>query len=158
MLSDLIFSLNVVLPLFLCCVVGFLARKFHIVDAAVLSGWSQVVFYLALPATIFCSSVNIGLDESFSFPLLVFLLVTILSLWMILSIAVPKVIKDRPTSATVATSMFRSNFAMLGIPLAISLMGTEGAAPTMIMVPFATLLYKIGRASCRETGATDACT
>ena len=143
MLSDLIFSLNVVLPLFLCCVVGFLARKFHIVDAAFLSGCSQVVFYLAIPANIFCSIVNSGLDESFSFPLLVFLLVTILSLWMILSIAVPKVIKDCPTSATVATSMFRSNFAMLGIPLAISLMGTEGAAPTMIMVPFATLLYTV---------------
>ena len=70
MLSDLIFSLNVVLPLFLCCVVGFLARKFHIVDAAFLSGCSQVVFYLAIPANIFCSIVNSGLDESFSFPLL----------------------------------------------------------------------------------------
>ena len=132
MLDNFIFSVNVVLPLFLCCVVGCAARQLKLVDEAFIAGCSHVVFYIAIPANIFLSIAGSGLDASISLPLMGYVLSAILVLFAVLTAAVPRIIRDRPVAATAA---------MLGIPLAISLMGPEGAVPTMVMVPFATLLY-----------------
>lgn len=141
MLDNFIFSVNVVLPLFLCCVVGCAARQLKLVDEAFIAGCSHVVFYIAIPANIFLSIAGSDLYASVSLPLMGYVLSAILVLFAVLTAAVPRIIRERPVAATAAICMFRSNFAMLGIPLAISLMGPEGAVPTMVMVPFATLLY-----------------
>lgn len=143
MLDNFIFSLNVVLPLFLCCVVGYGARRLKLVDEAFVSGCSHVVFYIAIPANIFLSIADSDLGESVSLPLMGYIFGAILLTGAVLVAVVPRIIHDRPIAATVTISMFRSNFAMLGIPLAVSLMGRDGAAPTMVMVPFATLLYTV---------------
>lgn len=143
MLSNFLFSLNVVMPLFLCCVVGHIARRLKLVTEAFVSECSHVVFYIAIPANIFLSISGADLSESFSLPLLLYLFGVILALSLGLSWIVPKIVKDRPIAATVTIAMFRGNFAMLGIPLAISLMGTDGAVPTMVMIPFATVFYTV---------------
>lgn len=143
MSENLIFSLNVVLPLFLCCVVGYASRQLKLVDEAFLSGCSHVVFYIAIPANIFLSVASSDLRTSISLPLMAYILSAIILLGAVLTALIPRLIRDRPTAATITICMFRSNFAMLGIPLAMSLMGTEGARPTMVMVPFATLLYTV---------------
>ena len=72
---------------------------------------------------------------------MIYIFASILLLAAILLLVVPRVVHDRRTAGTIIVAVFRSNFAMLGIPLAISLMGEAGAAPTMVMIPFATLLY-----------------
>lgn len=141
MLDNLLFSLNVVVPLFLCCLVGYTARRLKLVGDAFVSSCSQVVFYIAIPANIFLSISGSDLQSSLSLPLMGFIFVAILLLGALLVMIVPHFVKERPIAATMTIAMFRSNFAMLGIPLAISLMGPSGASPTLVMVPFATLLY-----------------
>lgn len=143
MADNFLFSLNVVLPLFLCCVVGYAAHRFHLVGEAFISECSHVVFYIAIPANVFLSISGSSLDESLSLPLMGFVFAAILITGALLCLIVPRLVHNRPVAATVTVTMFRSNFAMLGIPLAISLMGEAGAAPTLVMVPFATLLYTI---------------
>lgn len=143
MISNFVFSLNVVLPLFLCCIVGHMARRLNLVTEAFVSECSRVVFYIAIPANIFLSISGSDLSKSFDLSLLIYLFAVILALSILLVLIVPKFISDRPIAATVTIAMFRGNFAMLGIPLAISLMGTEGATPTMVMIPFATVFYTV---------------
>lgn len=143
MLDHFLFSLNVVLPLFLCCVVGYAARCLKLVDESFLSGCSHVVFYIAIPANIFLSIAGSDLTESVSLSLMAFVFAAILLTGALLVGIVPRFVRSRPAAAAMTVSMFRGNFAMLGIPLAVSLMGREGAAPTMVMVPFATLLYTV---------------
>lgn len=143
MLGNLLFSVNVVLPLFLCCLVGYAARRWKLVDDKFVSGCSNVVFYIAIPANIFMSLMGTDLRASIDLKLMGYIFGFILLMALLLVLLVPRILKDRATAATAVVCTFRSNFAMLGIPLATSLMGQAGALPTLIMVPFATLLYTV---------------
>ena len=143
MLSNFLFSINVVLPLFICCFVGYIARQFRLVNENFITGCSNLVFYFALPASVFMSLMNADLKESFNIRLMVYLFGVIIVLGTILVLVVPRLIRNRAIAATAVLCMFQSNYALVGIPLAISLMGQEAAAPTLIAVPFATLLYTV---------------
>lgn len=143
MTENLLFSINVVLPLFLCCFIGYMAKRLCLVDDGFLSGCSHLVFYIAIPANIFMSIVSSDLKKSFSFTLLLFLFCVILILFILLTLSVPRMVTDPKKAASIAICLFRGNFAMLGVPLARSLMGESGAAVTLVMIPFGTLLYTI---------------
>lgn len=141
MQSDFMFSLNVVMPLFLCCVVGQICRRLGLVGERFLKDCTNVVFYIAIPAKVFLSINAENLSSSFSLPLMAFLFTAIIVLSLLMFLLIPRFVPDRPKAAAMAVTMFRGNFGMLGIPLAVSLMGTEGAVPTMVMIPFATVFY-----------------
>ncbi|MDO5400329.1 MAG: AEC family transporter [Eubacteriales bacterium] len=143
MLENFLFSVNVVLPLFFCCLVGFIARERGWIAEPFLSGCSHIVFYIAIPANIFLSISGDDLGQSFSFPLLLYIFAAIVLLSAVCVLAVPRIIRNPSTAATVAVTVLRGNFAMLGIPLALSLMGREQAGPTLVMIPFATMLYTV---------------
>lgn len=143
MMQNLLFSINVVLPLFLCCFIGYTAKRLHLVDDGFLSGCSHLVFYISIPANIFMSIVDSNLKKSFSFSLLLFLFCVISILFILLVLLVPRMVKDQKLAASIAICLFRGNFAMLGVPLAQSLMGEQGATVTLVMIPFGTLLYTI---------------
>lgn len=143
MKEDFIFSINVVLPLFLCCITGYVARRCYLVSEAFVTECSHVVFYIAIPSNIFLSISGSKSGKVLNMNLLIFVLTAILLVSFVLVLINGALIKDGKIAATMALCMFRSNFAMLGIPLAISLMGQAGASPTMVMVPFATILYTI---------------
>lgn len=142
-MQNLLFSINVVLPLFLCCFIGYMAKRLHLVDDGFLSGCSHLVFYISIPANIFMSIVDSNLKKSFSFSLLLFLFCVISILFILLVLLVPRIVKDQKLAASIAICLFRGNFAMLGVPLAQSLMGEQGATVTLVMIPFGTLLYTI---------------
>lgn len=143
MTESIIFSINVVLPLFMCSLVGYAARRIGLVDGAFLAGCTQVVFYIAIPCNIFLSIAGSDLGETLNMRLLGYVLAAIFLISVVLTILNTAVVKNRKIAATMVLCMFRSNFAMLGIPLAISLMGADGAVPTMVIVPFATFLYTV---------------
>lgn len=113
----------------------------RLVSEAFIFECPRVVFYIAIPANVFLSISGSSLDKSLSLPLMGFVFSAILVTGTLLCLIVPRMVQARPIAATVTVTMFHSNFAMLGIPLSISLMGEVGAAPTLMMVPFATLLY-----------------
>lgn len=143
MMENLLFSINVVLPLFLCCFIGYLAKRLHLVDEGFLSGCSHLVFYISIPANIFMSIVDSDLKKSFRFSLLLFLSCVIFVLFVLLILLVPRMVKDKKLAASIAICLFRGNFAMLGVPLARSLMGEDKAVTTLVMIPFGTLLYTV---------------
>ena len=143
MLDNFLFSLNVVLPLFLCCLIGYAARRIGWITEAFVSECSHVVFYIAIPANIFLSISGDDLGKNFSLPLLFYICGVIVVLSAVCGFLVPRIIHKRAIAATMTVTILRGNFAMLGIPLALSLMGAEKAGPTLVMIPFATMLYTI---------------
>lgn len=143
MASDFLFSLNVVLPLFLCCLVGFFARRIGLVTEAFLTECSHIVFYIAIPANIFLSLSGDDLARNFRPSLLLYVCGVIVLLSVVCGVLIPRVIHSRAVAATMTVTILRGNFAMLGIPLALSLMGAAEAGPTLVMIPFATMLYTV---------------
>lgn len=143
MFGNFWFSFNAVMPIFLCCVVGYLLRQLHMVSEAFVADSTKVVFYVTIPCGILRSMLSCDLKETFNPNLILYTVGAILLTAVVLVLAVPRIIHDRRKAATVAVDMFRGNFAILGIPLATSLMGVEGTAPTMTLIPFGMILYNV---------------
>ena len=131
------------MPIFMCCVTGYILRSLKLVSEAFVADSTKVVFYVTIPCGILRSMLSCNLKETFNLSLVLYTVGAILLTSLVLSLTVPNIIRDKSKSATVAIDMFRGNFAILGIPLAVSLVGAEGSAPTMTLIPFGMILYNI---------------
>ena len=142
-LNDFWFSFHAVTPIFLCCVVGYFLRQMRVVGDTFVEDSTKVVFYVAIPCGILESMLSCDLKTVFNPKLILFTVAAIFLTVAVLIVTVPRIIQDRAKAATVTVDMFRGNFAILGIPLATSLLGESGAAPTMTLIPFGMILYNV---------------
>lgn len=138
-MSELLFSLDVIIPLFLCCLVGYLMRRWKYVGDVFAEECSNVVFYIAIPCNIFTSILESDFRTEFNGNLVAFVIIASSIIAFLSIFTCKKVIPDARIAATVAHDIFRGNFTLLGIPLATSLLGSEGAVSMMLVVPFGIL-------------------
>ena len=142
-MDSLLFSFNAIFPLLLCSITGILLRRFGLIGTSFIKDCSNVVFFIAIPCNIFCSIAGENIFSLFDIKLIFFLLFTCLTIASVSVVLCNKLIPDKKTAATVAHNIFRSNFTLLGIPLAINLLGKSQAAPMMLLVPFGMLFVNI---------------
>ena len=143
MLSDLIFALNTVLPLFLVLLAGYILKKIGFLADGFVPTGNKLVFYVALPCSIFLSVYNteIGelLDWGFALYATGISVLAFLGIWLVASFF----IKDKPMLSAFAQGAFRGNFAFLGMPLLISLAGEAGQIRAALIMAFVLPVYNI---------------
>jgi len=143
MLANFIFSINAVAPLFLMLFLGYTFKKLEFISGGFVSSGNKVVFYVALPATLFRSVYNAQLGEILDMRFAGFAvgasLVAFFCMWLVASLLV----KERPIVGTITQGAFRGNFAFLGMPLLISLAGDAGAARAALIMVFVIPIYNI---------------
>lgn len=142
-MEDLLFSLNAIVPLVLCCAAGWSMRHWGMISDAFKKDCSNLVFFVTIPCSIFMSIAQSDFREVFDGKLILFLFVSNLVLAVLCSVFCHRFIQDRRVAATVALDIYRSNFTLLGVPLAINLLGTEGAAPMMLLVCFGNVICNV---------------
>jgi len=156
MLSNFIFSINAVAPLFLMLFLGFTFKKLDLISGGFVTSGNKVVFYIALPATLFRSvyTAELGqlLDMRFAAFAVVASLAAFFGIWLVMALFV----KSKPIVGTFTQGAFRGNFAFLGMPLLISLTGDAGAARAALILVFVIPLYNICSifvlAACSDSG------
>ena len=144
MLDSLIFSLNAILPLIILVVLGFLLNKYRILPEPFLLGADKAVFNLALPVYLFVETYTAqGLDELFNPKLIAFCLSAVVVLLLSLCVIVPLIIKDKKTRGAMIQGIYRTNFAILGIPLAGALFGDEGTKIAVVLLSTTIPIYNV---------------
>ena len=126
MLDSLIFSLNAIIPIFSMVVIGFLLKKFGFIDTAFAKKANKIVFRVFLPALLFR---NIYKVESFVGINLGYIVFSCAALVTVMLIGFPIVMaytKRNDRRGVLLQSIFRSNYALVGIPLAGALFGQLG--------------------------------
>ena len=63
MLEDFLFSLNVVVPVFLVMFLGYVLKKWDIISPGFLASGNKIVFYIGLPALLFRGVYTIEIGE-----------------------------------------------------------------------------------------------
>ena len=127
-MSDLIFSLNIVLPLIIFMVLGFLLKKTKSVDEHFLSVSNDMVGKFLLPILLFNSVYKSNLGEFFDLKLLLFVLFTIFTIIIAYVIFLPMFVKDRKKIGAIIQATFRANYLLFGLPVTVSVVGPKGAA------------------------------
>lgn len=144
MLTNLLFSINAVLPVFLLVGLGWLLKKTSFLPDAFYSGSEKFVFKIGLPCMLFLSVANSTAEHlANNIPLVIFCSVSIVTAFFLLVLTVPLFVKDNDKRGAFIQGAYRSNFGILGLPLAANLFGAEGTTTGAILMPAAILFFNV---------------
>lgn len=139
-MTNFLFSLNVVAPLFVLMAVGYVFRKIRFVNADFFGQLNKLVFKFCLPLMLF-QDIRLSYRGDFSGTTLIYSSLIGISIVILLSfIIVPFLIKRKGSRGSVIQAIYRSNFLIYGLPLAHGMYGDVAVAKVSmlmsIMIPF----------------------
>ena len=126
-MDSLIFALNAVLPIILMVTVGYLLKKRGLMNESFSKAANKLVFHLFLPTMLFLNVYKIQTLSGMGFGYVLYVLAALLVIFLCSIPAVLCIAKKRERRGALLQAAFRSNYALIGIPLAESLFGQEGA-------------------------------
>lgn len=137
MMDALMFALNAILPIILLFVFGYILKHFKFFDITFFNQLNKYIFRIALPALLFYKIYAINDLGDIPWDLIAFALISILVVFMLAFISVSVFVKDDRQKGVILQASFRSNFALIGIPLADALGGPETGQFIAVLFAFA---------------------
>jgi predicted permease len=145
-LTNLFFSFNAVIPVFIIIGGGFFLKQKKILNDHFSDASNKLVFTFALPAMIFESVYQVNFKSIFDLNLIVFSVSGTLIQFSLITAGAFGLLAARKSIGAFVQGGFRSNFIILGIPLIKNLsatIGTDAAAKSSIIVSIIIPLYNI---------------
>ncbi len=136
MLENLLFSANVVLPIFFLIVLGYCLTKLKVWDAHFLKVANNVAFKCFLPVLLFYNVATANIFEVFNGKLIAYACLCVCAICGLLFLIVPIFIKDPKRRGVMIQGTFRSNFLLFGVPLGLSIGGAEGGVLAAVLASF----------------------
>lgn len=140
-MDNILFSFNGVFPLVLIVGLGIFLRKIQMFDDHFISQANQFCFMVAFPLQLFNNIYHIDYTQRIPVDMLVFIALSILVMTLLLMFMVPRIIKDHTKWGSFIQGAFRSNFLLVGLPLANNLFGERGVIVASIALPVVIPLY-----------------
>ncbi|MGN1345418.1 MAG: AEC family transporter [Eubacteriales bacterium] len=141
MLSNLTYSVNAVLPVFLLVVLGALLKRGGKINAAFLDVADWMVFKVALPVMLFLEVAQSTIVEGFDRKLIVFTVIAVTLSFLLVSVLAVLFLHDSTKRGAFIQGICRSNVAILGVPLAENMFGAVGAQTIALVIPFVILMF-----------------
>ncbi|NOX16660.1 MAG: AEC family transporter [Chlorobi bacterium] len=139
----ILFTVNIVSPVFLLIVVGAVLKKLKFIDDVFVSQSSKFVFNVSLPALIFLKISTVSIEKSFNGKLIaasLALVFVIAGISWFVSSALKTVPKDK---GVFIQGSYRSNFAIVGLALIANLIGSGYLGTASLVLAFVMPLYNI---------------
>ncbi len=141
MVGNLIYSINAILPIFLLVVLGFILRKSGKVDEKFTETADWLVFKIALPVMLFLEIATGSLHRDIDRKLIVYLVISVTAVFFLVSLLCALFMKDKSKRGAFVQGACRSNFAILGVPLAVNMFGEAGGQAIAFAMPFIILMF-----------------
>lgn len=142
-METFIFAANAVLPIIVLIALGYGLKQIVFLDDLFLKKANALVFNVALPALLFYNVYSIESLRSLNWRVIGFVIVIISILFLLGMLTVRYCTDDPRKKGVLLQCIFRSNFAIIGIPLAEILGGTEAVAMAAVISAFSIPLYNI---------------
>ena len=147
-MESFLFALGAVAPIILLVALGYALRHIGLIPSSITGQLNRLVFRVLLPCNLFLNVYKIGSDAAISFGYIWFVLAATL-LFLLLSLPlVLAVTRDKGRRGALAQAVFRSNYALVGIPLATSLFGEAGAIVATLLSAFTIPLFNVLAVIC----------
>lgn len=137
------FALSVVAPLFLMIALGYLLRVLHVWNEPSLKAINAAVFKVFLPVLVFLNVSRTGFSINFNRDLTLFCVISLIILFLFLSLLIPLVEKNPKRRGVMIQGAFRGNFVLLGIPIAQAAFGSQGAGVASLLVAFVIPCFNV---------------
>ena len=136
MLDDLLFSANVIVPIFLLIMLGYALTRLKLWDAHFLKIANNLCFKVLLPVLLFYNVATANIFEVFNGKLILYACLCACGLCGLLFLVVPLFVKDKKRRGVMIQGTFRSNFLLFGVPLGLSIGGAAGSVLAAVVAAF----------------------
>lgn len=136
MLKDLLFSANVVLPIFLLIMLGYVLTRIKLWNENFLKIANNLCFKVLLPVLLFYNVASANVFEVFNGKLILYVCVCACVICALLFATVPIFVKDNKRRGVIIQGTFRSNFLLFGVPLGLSIGGHTGGVLAAVVASF----------------------
>lgn len=143
MIDNILFTANIVAPVFLIIALGYVSKKMGIINENFVDVTSKFVFSVSLPALVFMQIAEMDLSKAINFPQVAFIYIgTILTFILIWLGSIP-FIKNGKDRSVFIQGAFRSNFAIVGFAIISNLFGSSALGKAAIILAFILPLYNV---------------
>lgn len=147
-MESLKLSFNAIAPIFILMLLGYFLKKIKVADKKTFDAINKLVFRVFLPVLLFRNIYETDIKDVFDIKLICFSVAGILVIFVMGYFAAMLFTKDNAKRSVMLQGFFRSNFALLGLPLVeyICGEGSGGLASLLlsIVIPLFNILAVIG--------------
>lgn len=136
-----LFAFNGVMPIVLLIFLGWGLRRIGMLNDAFLQTANKFVFNVSLPVLLFYNVYSISGLREISWSTVVFAGIVILLLFFSGLVFGNILTKDNRQKGVIWQAFYRSNFAIIGLPLSEALGGSEGIAVASVLSAFSIPLF-----------------
>lgn len=127
-MEDLLFTLNAVLPIILVIVLGYVLKRMHFFDDKFLKTANKLCFKVCIPVLLFYNVYNISSLSDINLKFVLFIIIGILALFFVGLAIVMLFVKDKRQKGVILQCAFRSNYAIIGLPIVTQLCNADPSA------------------------------
>ncbi|NCD07150.1 MAG: AEC family transporter [Spirochaetia bacterium] len=143
-MDNLLFSFNVIFPLFVLLFLGNISVKFNWIDKETLNTLNKFIFRLPLPLLLFLGIYNMdSINVGNSIKMILVVLITLPLIAIIMSIILNKTKLSNPQKGVLVQAWFRSNIMIFGVPVIQGMYGEKGLPLLSTLILFAVPLVNI---------------
>lgn len=142
-MNNLTVSMNAVLPLMLCMAAGYFFQRVGLGDPDFYSKCNKLCFKTFLPIMLFINIYDSSLDAASDPWFFIYALAGVLAIFLICMFLIPKLVKEDGRRAVLIQGIFRSNYVLFGVPVAVNLYGAENSAPAALLAAAAVPMFNV---------------
>jgi predicted permease len=143
LLENIIYTGNIVAPVFLMILLGYLLNRIGVINENFVEITSKFVFNVSLPAFIFMKISALDLTTALDIEQIIFIytgtLLVYFTIWVISSLF----IKDGRDLSVFVQGAYRSNYAIVGLAIISNLFGDEGLGKASLILAFLLPFYNV---------------
>lgn len=143
MLENIKFGLFAVLPLLLMMVVGYVFRAVGFLKKDFFLSCDKLVFHVALPLLLFYQMLDADFSTAWNTSLLLYVCIGSAISFIAVLLIIPFFIRTRTDRGAFCQGCVRSNYSIVGLPLALNLFGTVGHSTAALIMPFLIPIYNV---------------
>lgn len=136
----LTFSFNGVAPICLMVLLGMLLRKTGLISQELANGMNKLCFQLFIPLKIFTQIASTDLTASVNMTTILFSFFATLAVLILLCLFAPRFLQG-PRCGEFIQGVYRSNTAILGLPLLANLYGESACTALALAMPVLIIQY-----------------
>lgn len=149
-MESLKLSFEAIMPIFLLMLLGYILKLLNVASKPVFDGINKLIFKVFLPILLFYNIYTTELSEVLDLKLIIFTVIGVLLIFVVGSFAVMGLTPSNPKRGVMLQGFFRSNFAILGIPIVNYVCGKQTSGLASLMVAIVVPMFNILAVICLE--------
>lgn len=141
-MENIILSFNVIAPLFFLMVIGYVIANYtDLADKNLLKKANSLVFRVFLPCMLFKNIYQSNIREQMQGGLCLFAAGSLLLLFALLCLIVPRLVKKENQQGVVIQGIFRSNYVIFGVAVVENMYGSANTATAAVLSAILVPMY-----------------